>query len=214
MEEARRKAEELRRNTMTEVTLAGRQAVGALKEHISEMIIAKTLSGPVHEAAVDPAFVREMLLAVAAGWRADSAGKVTLSALLPAEWQERFGKEFEAAAKSLLAQGVEVGYSDSVRSGFRIGEKNGGYYISFSEADFEALLSEFLKERVAKMLYAEKIGRYVSERLLLSHRRAQGVFARCREEGFRCPGHHRGDKGRSSLRVTAGRWSCSIRITI
>ena len=148
--------EALRRNTMTEVTLAGRQAVGALKEHISEMIIAKTLSGPVHEAAVDPAFVREMLLAVAAGWRADSAGKVTLSALLPAEWQERFGKEFEAAAKSLLAQGVEVGYSDSVRSGFRIGEKNGGYYISFSEADFEALLSEFLKERVAKMLYAEK----------------------------------------------------------
>ena len=105
VEEARRKAEELRRNTMTEVTLAGRQAVGALKEHISEMIIAKTLSGPVHEAAVDPAFVREMLLAVAAGWRADSAGKVTLSALLPAEWQERFGKEFEAAAKSLLAQG-------------------------------------------------------------------------------------------------------------
>ena len=70
VEEARRKAEELRRNTMTEVTLAGRQAVGALKEHISEMIIAKTLSGPVHEAAVDPAFVREMLLAVAAGWRA------------------------------------------------------------------------------------------------------------------------------------------------
>ena len=156
VEEARRKAEELRRNTMTEVTLAGRQAVGALKEHISEMIIAKTLSGPVHEAAVDPAFVREMLLAVAAGWRADSAGKVTLSSLLPAVWQERFGMEFEAAAKSLLAQGVEVGYSDSVRSGFRIGEKNGGYYISFSEADFEALLSEFLKERVAKMLYAEK----------------------------------------------------------
>ena len=155
-EKAAAVVEEVRRNTMTEVTLAGRQAVGALKEHISEMIIAKTLSGPVHEAAVDPAFVREMLLAVAAGWRADSAGKVTLSALLPAEWQERFGKEFEAAAKSLLAQGVEVGYSDSVRSGFRIGEKNGGYYISFSEADFEALLSEFLKERVAKMLYAEK----------------------------------------------------------
>ena len=154
--DARRKAEELSRNTMTEITLAGRQAVGALKERISEMIIAKTVSGSVHEAAVDPAFIREMLLAVAAGWRADAAGKVTLSALLPAEWKERFGKEFEAAAGSLLAQGVEVGYSDSVRSGFRRGEKNGGYYISFSEADFDALLSEFLKERVAKMLYGEK----------------------------------------------------------
>src|SRR5690625_2681477 len=64
--DARRKAEELSRNTMTEITLAGRQAVGALKERISEMIIAKTVSGSVHEAAVDPAFIREMLLAVAA----------------------------------------------------------------------------------------------------------------------------------------------------
>ena len=59
-------------------------------------------------------------------------------------------------AKQLLAEGVEVGYSDKVRSGFRIGEKNGGYYISFSEEDFDALLSEFLKEKVAKMLYADK----------------------------------------------------------
>ncbi len=154
VEEARRKAEELRRNTMTEVALAGRQAVGALRERIAEMIVARTVSGSLHE--VDPAFIREMLLAVAAGWRGDSAGKVTLSALLPAQWQERFGREFEEAARSLLSQGIEVGYSDSVRSGFRIGEKGGGYYISFSAADFDALLSEFLKERVARMLYAEK----------------------------------------------------------
>ena len=156
VEEARRKAEELRRNTMTEVALAGRQAVGALRERIAEMIVARTVSGSLHEAVVDPAFIREMLLAVAAGWRGDSAGKVTLSALLPAQWQERFGREFEEAARSLLSQGIEVGYSDSVRSGFRIGEKGCGYYISFSAADFDALLSEFLKERVARMLYAEK----------------------------------------------------------
>ncbi len=155
-EQARRQAEELRRNTLTEVALAGRQAVSALCESIAGMIVAKTVEGGVHAAVVDPAFIREMLLAVAAGWRSDASGKVTLSALLPAEWQEKFGKEFEAAAKQLLAEGVEVGYSDKVRSGFRIGEKNGGYYISFSEEDFDALLSEFLKEKVAKMLYADK----------------------------------------------------------
>lgn len=155
IEDARKKSEELRKNTMTEIALAGRQAVNALKERISEMIIAKTVSGSVHDAAVDPHFIKEMLLAVASNWNGGSEGKVTLSALLPAEWQDKFGKEFDQASRELLARGVEVGYSDRVRSGFKIGEKGGGYYISFSDADFDALISEFLKEKVAKILYSE-----------------------------------------------------------
>lgn len=156
MDKARRDAEELRTNTMNEVSLAGRQAVSALKESVAKMIVAKAVSAPVGEAVVDPKFVKEMLIAVAADWKSDAAGKVSLSALLPAKLQSEFEKEFDEAAKELLAKGVEVGYSDKVRSGFRIGAKDGGYYISFSDADFDALLSEFLKEKVAKILYDAK----------------------------------------------------------
>jgi len=31
-----------------------------------------------------------------------------------------------------------VGYSNEVKSGFKVGAKDGGYYISFSDADFDA----------------------------------------------------------------------------
>lgn len=153
---ARRSAEELRRNTMTEISLAGKQAVSSLKENIGEMIVAKTVSGSVRKATVDPQFVKDMLLAVGANWNGASSGKVTLSALLPADWQEKFGKEFEGATKELLKEGIEVGYSDKVRTGFKVGEKAGGYYISFTDADFDALLGEFLKEKVAAILYGDK----------------------------------------------------------
>jgi V/A-type H+-transporting ATPase subunit E len=94
-----------------------------------------------------------MLLEVARGWKGDSASKVTLSALLPAVQKEAFAREFESAAGELLREGIEVGWSDKVRSGFKVGEKDGGYYIGFSDADFDALLGEFLKERVYDMLY-------------------------------------------------------------
>jgi V/A-type H+-transporting ATPase subunit E len=52
-----------------------------------------------------------------------------------------------------LAEGVEVGYSERVKSGFKVAPKEGGYYISFTEEDFSALLAEYLKEKVTKMLY-------------------------------------------------------------
>lgn len=154
--DARKSAEELQKNTMTELSLAGKQAVTALKGQIAEMIIAKTVSGSVGEAAVDPAFIKEMLLAVAANWNGADSDKVELQALLPAQWQKKFEKEFGAAAKALLREGIEVGYSEKVRSGFKIGEKKGGYYISFSDEDFNALVGEYLKEKVARILYDEE----------------------------------------------------------
>ena len=53
----------------------------------------------------------------------------------------------------LLAAGGEVGYSKEVRTGFKVGAKDGGYYISFSDQDFDALLKEYLRDKVYKMLY-------------------------------------------------------------
>lgn len=152
-EAANRAADELRKNTMTEISLAGKQALSALREQIAGMIVAKSVSGTVGAVAMEPAFIKDMLLAVASNWNGASSDKIELSALLPAQWQEKFGKEFEASSKALLKEGIEVGYSDKVKSGFKVGEKAGGYYISFSEEDFNALLSEYLKDKVAKILY-------------------------------------------------------------
>ena len=76
-----------------------------------------------------------------------------LLALLPEAEQKAFEATFEAAAKELLAAGVEVGYSKEVRTGFKVGAKDGGYYISFSDQDFDALLKEYLRDKVYKMLY-------------------------------------------------------------
>lgn len=152
---AAKSADEYKKNAMTELALASKQAVSALKDSIANMIVAKTSSEAVKAANAEPKFVKEMLLAVATNWNGAESGKVTLSALLPADWQTKFEKEFSADAQALLSKGVEVGFSDKVKNGFKIGEKDGGYYISFTDADFDALLGEFLKDKVAKILYAE-----------------------------------------------------------
>ena len=46
-----------------------------------------------------------------------------------------------------------MGYSQEVRTGFRVGAKGGSYYISFSDDDFEALLKEYLRSKVAELLF-------------------------------------------------------------
>lgn len=147
---AEAKAAEIKKNNETEVTLATRQMVAALRENIAGLVVAKVGEPAVHATLLDVEFVKEMLLSVARSWNGE---RVALEAVLPAEMKAKFDAEAEGAVKALLAEGIEVGYSERVKSGFKVAPKEGGYYISFTEEDFSALLAEYLKEKITKMLF-------------------------------------------------------------
>jgi V/A-type H+-transporting ATPase subunit E len=149
--EAEDKAADVEKNAMTEISLAGKQAVAKIKSEIETLIVAKSAGEGVKKANLDADFIKDMLLSVAKGW--NNGAKAELSALLPEAKKAELDKGIAAAAKALLAEGVEVGFSADVKSGFKVGEKNGGYYISFSDESFEALLSGYLRDKVAELLF-------------------------------------------------------------
>ncbi len=147
---AEAKAAEVKKNNETEMRLAVRQIVATLRENIAELVVTKVSEPAVHAVSLDVEFVKEMLLAVARVWNGE---KVALEATLPAEMKAKFDADAEGAVKALLSAGIEVGYSEKVKSGFKVAPKDGGYYISFTEEDFSALLAEYLKEKITKMLF-------------------------------------------------------------
>ena len=152
--DAERKAEDVEKNAMTEIALAGKQAVAKIKSEIETLIVAKVTAEGIKSANLDPAFIKDMLLAVAANW--NNGAKADLKALLPEAKKAELGAAFDSAATALLAEGVEVGFSNDVKSGFKVGEKNGGYYISFSDESFEALLGGYLREKAAELLFKSR----------------------------------------------------------
>ena len=82
---AENKAEDVAKNTATEISLAGKQAVARLKAEIASLITAKSTSEGVKAAAMDGAFIKEMLLSVAKNWNGASAGRADLP-FLPCCW--------------------------------------------------------------------------------------------------------------------------------
>lgn len=150
---AEAKAEDVAKNTLTEISLAGKQAVSKIKSEIATVVVAQCTADKVKAANLDATFVKEVLLAVAKNWNGASSSKIELKALLPEAEKASLDAAFEKAAKELLAAGIEVGYSNQVKSGFKVGAKEGGYYISFSDDDFNALLGGYLREKVADLLF-------------------------------------------------------------
>ncbi len=151
--EAEAKASDLAKNSLTEISLAGKQALAKIKSEIENLIITKSIEAGVKSAVMDGKFVSEMLISVAKNWNGSDGGAVVLEALLPAAQKTALDKAVAASTAALLKAGVEVGYSEEVKSGFKVGAKDGGYYISFSEEDFDSLMRGYLRERVSSLIF-------------------------------------------------------------
>ena len=147
-------AEELRKNTNSELAVAGREVVARIKNELTSLVTFRAVAGGVRAANLDAEFIREMLLAVAKNW--NPSEKVSLQALLPETQKVALEGAMKASVGQLLAAGVEIGYSKDVRTGFKVGEKNGSFYIGFSDENLEALLTAFLREKVAAILFESK----------------------------------------------------------
>ena len=109
VKKAEAKAEDVSKNTMTEISLAGKQAVGRIKSEIASLIIAKATARGVKEAVVDPAFIKEMLVAVAKNWNGADSGKVELQALLPEADFFRANRQFIIARRAVKEIAVWFG---------------------------------------------------------------------------------------------------------
>ncbi|MFR9504034.1 MAG: hypothetical protein SNH73_06265 [Rikenellaceae bacterium] len=153
LKKAQGAAEDTQKNSMTEITLAGKQAIAKIKSEIENIIVTKITSESIKETTIDASFIKEMLLAVAASWSGSSSSKVELQALLPEANKAQLDAAIAKSAAALLKAGIEVGYSKQVSSGFKIGEKGGGYYISFSNDDFDALMRGYIREKLASILF-------------------------------------------------------------
>ena len=146
------RAEDIAKNAMTEITLAGRQAGAKIKSELAEAVIMKSAGAAVKAATMDAEFIKNMLLAVAQNWNAATVD-VSLVALLPEERRAELDAAISKSAAECAKAGIEVGYSKEVKNGFKLGEKGGGYYIAFTDESFDALLKEYLREKVSNMLF-------------------------------------------------------------
>lgn len=153
---ARQSAADLKQNALSETVMASRDMIGQLKQQIEKLVILKGISPGVRAANADPQFVKDMLLAVAGNWNAGASNRTELSALLPADKQAEMQQVLEGAAATALGEGFEIKYDKKLKSGFKIGPRDGGYHISFTDADFDNLLSEYLRPQVAALLFEQQ----------------------------------------------------------
>lgn len=152
--QAEKVAAQLKTNTENEVRLAAGQLKSALRQQVETMVQMEVVTPAVSQAWRDNSFIQQ--LAVEAVQTLDP--KQGLRVVLP----ENRGNELVEAVKNALAErfgadnGIEVVTDARVRVPFRVMVKEGGYYVSFADADFDALFRSYLRPKVAQLLFGDE----------------------------------------------------------
>lgn len=150
---AEKSAKQLVDNAENEVRLAAGQLKSALRQQVEGMVQMEVLSPKVSEAWRDSSFIKDLALAAVQAIGPENGLRVALP--------EAAAGELAEAVKNALAErlgaenGVEVVTDAKVRVPFRILVNNGGYYVSFSDADFDALFKSYLRPKVAGLLFGD-----------------------------------------------------------
>ncbi|MBR0322293.1 MAG: hypothetical protein IIX08_07890 [Bacteroidales bacterium] len=148
---AQKQAEEVKTKTASDVKMAASQSIAATRKDIETLIVGKMTDEAVKKALSTPDFIKEIIKAVAEKFTTD--GPVELALILPESLKKDLEPFVTKELATILNTGVEASFSKKVSGGFKIGPKEGSYFISFTEETFNQLISEYLRPTTKKLLF-------------------------------------------------------------
>lgn len=151
--DAEKEVSQMRSKVENDIRMASVQAIAQVRQEAENSIIAKSAGAPVKAAFSDTAFVKSLITEVVKAFNAADPQAKGLDLILPAQTLSELGDRFAAEVSGVLGATVSVKGVKGMPAGFKIGPKDGGYQISFTEDDFASLIGEYLRPATKKLLF-------------------------------------------------------------
>ncbi|MEG1635382.1 MAG: hypothetical protein RR141_00825 [Rikenellaceae bacterium] len=153
IEKAEADAVDLSTKTLSDVKRSSAEMLMDVKSQLEKAVVAKIVSADVKSAFADDKFIKELILSSVNAWGAKSSEPIMVN--VAAKTAESVADFVKSKVDAASAQKITIGVSSSVKNGFTISPKGEGYYISFTEDDFNALISDYMRAKVAQILFGK-----------------------------------------------------------
>ena len=153
IEQAKSEAAEMKNKAGAEMQLAARQFVSHLKQQIERLIVAQQIGPSLMESFNDTEWVKSIITELVKNWNPQNTDGPDLQVIIPETEKSRWFDFLNDRALKMLDQGVEIQLDTKMKNGFRIGPKDGSYFIRFSDEDFENYFKGYFKEKTRELLF-------------------------------------------------------------
>lgn len=149
--EAENRAAQLKGKAESDIKMASEQALMATKKDIENLLVNALCTEETEKVLSEEKFLKEIILAVAQKFSTQQSEDISL--VLPASLESMLEPWVSTELKKTLKKEISVDFSKKIKGGFSIGPQNGSWYISMSDENFKALISEYLRPVTKKLLF-------------------------------------------------------------
>lgn len=150
VEQARREAADYRTQVEGDVKLAATQSLQATRSAVENLVVAKAVA-PAGEALSSAAYIKDIITAVAQRFSAQESADLAL--VLPEKLQKELEPFIKGELAKALGKGVEATFSKKISGGFKIGPRDGSYFISLTDDSFKELIGAYLRPATKQILF-------------------------------------------------------------
>ena len=133
--------------------MASQQAVSTLKDRITKLVTAGLVDGAASAAMSDTDFIKQLITTIVSG-AGNDLGALRLE--LPASSESKMQDFLKSGALAKLKGGLDVQFDRNLAGGFRVGPKDKGFVVSFTDEGFAEFFREYLRPRARRFLYGDE----------------------------------------------------------
>ncbi len=148
---ARKEADDFKVKVEGDVKMASMQALQATRADIENLVVAKAVDAPVAKALSSEEYIKGIITAVAQKFSAEEPADLAL--VLPESLKAGLEPFVKNELGKLLGKGVEASFSKKLAGGFKIGPKDGGYFVSLTDDTFKDLIGAYLRPATKSLLF-------------------------------------------------------------
>lgn len=151
LDKAAKDADSHRIKVEGDVKMASQEALQTTRTAIENLLVASAVDKPVTDALSSEKFIKEIITEVAKKFSAQES--TDLSLILPESLKAGLEPFVKGELAKLVGNGVEATFSKKIGAGFKIGPKDGSYFISLTDDAFQALIGEYLRPATKQILF-------------------------------------------------------------
>lgn len=149
---AEKRSEDILTKAASDVRTASSQALDKVRESILNVITAKSVEPGVKKALDNTEFAKQVIMAAAKAFSTQNS--CDLEIVLPESCKD-IVEYVKSEVSAAIGQGIDVSLGKKFDGGLTIGPKDGGYFISLTDATFTDIIKEYLRPATRKALFGE-----------------------------------------------------------
>lgn len=153
---AKKESDEIKSKISNEVQLSSKQLISTLKQEIESILIKSTINEAIKFNLSDKEFIAQLIISAVKSFNPNSEDNSSLEVILPENLKTDTNKFLKDKLSSVLKSQPVLTFDNRLTNGFKISPKDGTYFISFTEKDFQDLLGQFLRPKTKEMLFETK----------------------------------------------------------